>query len=50
VIPPASRGSFSITRASFRLGGSQYRFTLSSRRVNPRGARIVLLFAAGAAA
>jgi hypothetical protein len=50
VIPSSARGGFSISRASFRLGGSQYRFTLSSRRVNPRGARIILLFAAGAAA
>ena len=46
VIPGASRGAFSITRASFRLGGSQYRFTLNAVKANPRSARIILLFAA----
>ncbi len=46
VIPAASRGAFSITRASFRLGGSEYRFTLNAVRGNPRTARIILLFAA----
>jgi hypothetical protein len=46
VIPSASRGAFSITRASFRLGGSEYRFTLNAVRANPRRARIILLFAA----
>jgi hypothetical protein len=50
VIPASSRGAFSISRASFRQGGSQYRFTLNAVRANPRGARIILLFAAGAAA
>ena len=46
VIPGASRGAFSITKASFRLGGSEYRFTLNAVRANPRSARIILLFAA----
>jgi hypothetical protein len=50
VIPASSRGAFSISRASFRLGGSQYQFTLNAVSSNPRGSRIVLLFAAGAAA
>jgi hypothetical protein len=50
VIPATSRGAFSISRASFRLGGSQYRFTLNAVRANPRGARIILLFAAGVSA
>jgi hypothetical protein len=50
VIPASSRGAFSISRASFRLGGSQYRFTLNAVRSNPRGSRIILLFAAGAPA
>jgi hypothetical protein len=50
VIPGTSKGAFSISKASFRLGGSAYRFTLSAVRSNPRGARIVLLFAAGKAA
>jgi hypothetical protein len=48
VRPPASKGAFEISRASYRLGGSQYRFTLNAVRGNPRGARIVLIFAAGA--
>jgi len=47
VVPPASRRAFSISKASYRLGGSQYRFTLNAVRANPRGARIVLIFAAG---
>ena len=46
VIPAASRGAFSITRASFRQGGSVYRFTLNAVSANPRTARIILLFAA----
>jgi hypothetical protein len=47
VIPAASRRGVSITKASYRLGGSQYRFTLNAVRAIPRGARIVLIFAAG---
>jgi hypothetical protein len=47
VFPSSSRGAFSISRASYRLGGSQYRFTLNAVRGNPRRSRIVLLFAAG---
>lgn len=46
VIPSASKGAFSITRTSFRVGGSEYRFTLNAVRANPRSARIILLFAA----
>ena len=38
-VPGSARRGFSITRPSFRLGGSQYRFTLNARRSNPRGAR-----------
>jgi hypothetical protein len=49
VIPANSKGAFSISKASFRLGGSQYRFTLNAVKGNPKGARIVLLFAAGVA-
>jgi hypothetical protein len=49
VIPATSRRGVSISRASYRLGGSQYRFTLNAVRANPRGARIVLIFAAGSA-
>jgi hypothetical protein len=49
VIPTSSRGAFNISKASFRLGGSQYRFTLNAVQSNPRGARIILLFAAGRA-
>jgi hypothetical protein len=47
VIPASSRGAFSLSKAAFRTGGSQYRFTLNAVRANPRGARIILLFAAG---
>jgi hypothetical protein len=47
VIPAASRRAFSISKASYRLGGSQYRFTLNAVRANRRGARIILIFAAG---
>ena len=50
VIPATSRGAFSISHASFQLGGSQYRFTLNAVRSNRSGARIILLFAAGVAA
>ena len=50
VIPASSKGAFSISKASFRNGGSQYRFTLNAVKRNPRGARIILLFAAGTAA
>jgi len=49
VIPSSSRGAFSISNASFRTGGSQYRFTLNAVRANPPRARIILLFAAGRA-
>jgi hypothetical protein len=47
VIPGSSRGAFSISNTSFRLGGSQYRFTLNAVRANPPRARIIFLFAAG---
>jgi hypothetical protein len=47
VVPSASKRAFSISKASYRLGGSQYRFTLNAVRANPRGARIILIFAAG---
>ena len=50
VIPAASKGSFGISKASFRLGGSEYRFTLNAAKGQPKGARIILLFAAGTAA
>jgi hypothetical protein len=50
VIPANSKGAFSISKASFRLGGSQYQFTLNAVNSNPKGARIILLFAAGAKA
>ena len=50
VIPGQSKGAFNISKASFRLGGSQYRFTLNAVQSNPKGARIILLFAAGTGA
>jgi hypothetical protein len=46
-IPAASRGSFLISEASYKLGGSQFRFRLNTVRTNPRRARIILTFAAG---
>jgi hypothetical protein len=49
-IPASSRGAFSITHPSYRLGGSEARFTLNAVKANPPRARIILLFAAGAAA
>jgi hypothetical protein len=41
--------SYTIRGASFRRGGSEYRFNLYASGSNPRQARIVLLFSAGAA-
>jgi hypothetical protein len=46
-IPGKARRGFTISNASFRAGGSQYRFTLNALRSNPRGSRLVLLFAVG---
>lgn len=37
-----------ITGSAMRRGGSQYRFTLTAAEANPKRARIVLQFAAGA--
>jgi len=48
VIPAAAKGNFSISKAKFLQGGSQYRFTLNALTMNPKGARIILLFSAGA--
>lgn len=45
--PSSASGAYKITKASFRLGGSQYRFTLNARPGAPRRSRIVLLFGAG---
>ena len=50
VIAPAPKGASSITHASYMLGGSVYRCTLNAVKSNPKGARIILLFAAGTAA
>ena len=47
VFPSSSKGAFSITKAATINGGSEYRFTLNAVKSNPKGARIVLLFAAG---
>lgn len=47
VTPGSSRGAFSISQAGFRLGGSEYRFTLNAVSSNPKDARIILLFATG---
>jgi hypothetical protein len=44
VTPASSRGAYSITRARFASGGSEYRFTLSAVRGNPRGSRLTFTF------
>jgi hypothetical protein len=44
VTPASSRGAYSITRARFASGGSEYRFTLSAVRSNPRGSRLTFTF------
>jgi hypothetical protein len=44
VSPASSRGAYSISRARFALGGSEYRFTLNAVRANPRGSRLTLTF------
>jgi hypothetical protein len=48
-VPGNKRRGFTISNASFRTGGSVYRFTLDALKSNPRGTRLVLLFAAGSA-
>jgi hypothetical protein len=44
VTPASSRGAYSITRARFASGGSEYRFTLGAVRGNPRGSRLTFTF------
>jgi hypothetical protein len=44
VTPASSRGAYSISGARFALGGSEYRFTLSAVRGNPRGSHLTLRF------
>jgi hypothetical protein len=44
VTPTSLRGAYSISRARFALGGSEYRFTLNAVRSNPRGSRLTLTF------
>jgi hypothetical protein len=44
VTPASSRGAYSISRAQFFLGGSEYRFTLNAVRANPRGSHLTLTF------
>jgi hypothetical protein len=44
VTPASSRGAYSISRAQFALGGSEYRFTLNAVRGNPRGSHLTLTF------
>lgn len=47
VIPRSARKSVSLSGASYRSHGSRYRVTVRSRNAQRRGARIVLIFAAG---
>jgi hypothetical protein len=44
VSPASSKGAYSISRAGFASGGSEYRFTLSAVRSNPRGSHLTLSF------
>jgi hypothetical protein len=44
VTPASSRGAYSISRARFALGGSEYLFTLNAVKANPRGSRLTLTF------
>ena len=44
VSPASSRGAYSITKARFALGGSEYRFVLNAVRANPRGSHLTLSF------
>jgi hypothetical protein len=44
VSPASSRGAYSISRARFASGGSEYRFTLNAVRGNPRGSHLTLKF------
>ena len=44
VTPPSSRGAYSITRARFASGGSEYRFVLNAVRANPRGSHLTFAF------
>jgi hypothetical protein len=44
VTPASSRGAYSISKARFASGGSEYRFTLSAVRSNPRGSHLTLKF------
>ena len=48
VIPNAARGSYVVSKPAFEEGGSLYVFTLSSSRPNPRNARLIFTFSAGA--
>jgi hypothetical protein len=47
VTPKSSRGAFSMKNGHFALGGSEYIFTLNAVKANPKGSRIILLFASG---
>jgi hypothetical protein len=47
VIPGAARRSISLSGASYRSHGSRYRITVHSAKAQRRGARVVLIFAAG---
>jgi hypothetical protein len=44
VTPSSSRGAYSITRARFVSGGSEYQFVLNAVRGNPRGSRLTFSF------
>jgi hypothetical protein len=46
-LPGSPRGKVSMKNGRFSLGGSVFTFTLNAAKSNPRGSRLILLFAAG---
>jgi hypothetical protein len=46
-LPGSPRGKVSMKNGRFSLGGSVFTFTLNAAKSNPKGSRLILLFAAG---
>lgn len=46
-LPGSAKGKVSMTNGRFSLGGSVFTFTLNAAKSNPKGSRLILLFAAG---
>ena len=47
-VPASSAGSYMLSSTKFINGRSEFQFTLNAVKSNPTGARIILLFSAGA--